>query len=93
MGEQQRAITYNQVQKAAGNDNAGSQEMWRKIGDITGAGHVPLDADGNASIDLTETSDAKRAQIDRLLAKEEEQTAEEKAEAKAVEENKKRGNK
>ena len=53
-----KAITYKE---------AGSPENWRKICEITGAGIVPLDADGNASIDLTSLSEAKKAQIDRLL--------------------------
>jgi hypothetical protein len=66
MGEP-KAITYKEVEKAGGNI-----ETWHKIGEITGAGHVPVNTYGEASIDLTEVSDAKRGQIDRLIAKEEE---------------------
>lgn len=65
MGEP-RAITYQDVEKSSG---SGAGEVWKQIGEITGAGNVSL-FNGNASIDLTDASDAKRAQIDGLLLKE-----------------------
>ena len=61
MGEP-RAITYKEVERAGGN-----AETWAKIGKITGAGEVPRDGDGNASIDITSLSDSKVASIDALL--------------------------
>jgi hypothetical protein len=74
-----RAITYKEVRKANESD-AGTTEMWRKIGEISGAGHVPLDVDGNASIDVTDLADSKIARIDKLISgakdEEQEQTAE-----------------
>ena len=82
MGEP-RAITYKEVKKVAGEGLHAAAELWHKVGDIVGAGHVGLDPDENASIDLTEVSDAKRTQIDNLLAKKEE----------SAEEAKKRGGK
>ena len=83
MGEP-RAVTYKEVRSVA-QDDLGATETWRKIGEITGAGHVPLNADGNAVIALTDVSDSKRERIDKILA------GEEKEEAKA--ETTKRGNK
>lgn len=63
------AITYKQVEKAAG---AGAREVWAKIGEITGAGVPMLNADGDAAIATTGLSDAKLAQIDGLLKKKKE---------------------
>jgi len=76
MGEP-RSITYNEVKKSVGEGPQSSTELWHKVGDIVGAGHVGLDSDGNASIDLTEVSEAKRTQIDNLLARKEEAKDEE----------------
>jgi hypothetical protein len=73
MGEP-RAITYKEVKKAAGNDQAGGLELWHKIGEITGAGHLP--GQDEATIDLTGVSDAKRERIDKLLAGEKEEVSE-----------------
>jgi hypothetical protein len=70
MGEP-RAITYKEVRKAHGTD-AGAVDVWHRIGDMTGAGHVGLDPDGNASIDLTDSSDSVRERVDRMLAGEKE---------------------
>ena len=70
MGEP-RAITYKQVEAAGGN-----LETWKRVGEISGAGTPTLNADGNASIDLTELSEAKRGQIDKLLADSEAEKAE-----------------
>jgi hypothetical protein len=67
MGEP-AAITYKQVRRAVKDTGANVYDVWAKIGQITGAGTPGLDADGDASIDLTDVSDAKRGQIDRLLA-------------------------
>ena len=68
MGEP-AVITYKEVAKAT-DTYAGSVELWNKIGEITGAGHIPVSPEGNAApIDLTSVSDAKRAQIERLLSK------------------------
>jgi hypothetical protein len=78
MGEP-RAITFKEVEKAGGNI-----DTWHKIGDITGAGHVPVNTYGEASIDLTEASDSVRGRVDKLLAGEKEEAAE-------AEETKKRG--
>lgn len=64
MGEP-RAITYKEVRKAADTD-AGASETWAKIGEITGAGHVPASED--ATIDLTDVSDGKRERIDKLVS-------------------------
>lgn len=66
MGEP-RAITYKEVVRTMGTD-AGAGEVWRQIGEAVGAGHVPLNADGDASIGLTGASDAKRAQVDKIVA-------------------------
>jgi hypothetical protein len=62
-----KAITYREVAKAF-DSGAGAAEAWRKIGEITGAGHVP--AGDDATIDLTEVSEAKQSRIEKLLAKE-----------------------
>lgn len=59
-----KAITYKEVQKGRAEGEAG--EIWRKIGEITGAGHVP--GSDEASIDITDISDAKQKRIDSLLA-------------------------
>jgi hypothetical protein len=59
-----KAVTYKEVSKAY---PEGADETWRKIGDITGAGHVPLNADGDASIDTTGLADGKQKAIDALL--------------------------
>lgn len=61
MGEP-KAITYKEVAKSA----ASPAEAWAEIGRVTGAGTIPLDADGNASIDLTDASDAVREKVDRI---------------------------
>ena len=63
MGEP-KAVTNTEVRKAASSDGEPG-EMWKKIGDISGAGHVP--ASDEASIDLTEVSDAKREQIEKAM--------------------------
>ena len=76
MGEP-RAITYKQVERAGGN-----AATWAQIGKITGAGDVPRNAAGDASIDLTDVSDAKMASIDALLGKKEEAAAENKSKTK-----------
>ena len=60
-----RAITFKQVESAVGD---GATRVWERIGEISGAGHIPRNNEGNASIDLTGVSEAKQAQIDRLLA-------------------------
>jgi hypothetical protein len=86
MGEP-RAITFKEVEKAS-MDEYTARETWRKIGDITGAGHVP--PGDYASIDLTDVSDSKRERIDKLLMTTTEDTAH--AEAVASETKKKRGN-
>lgn len=65
MGEP-RAITYKEV-RSASEDDKGATETWRKIGEITGAGHVPLNADGNATISLTDVSDSKRERIAKMV--------------------------
>lgn len=65
MGEP-KAITYKEVERNAG-EGVVVVELWHKIGDIAGAGHVGLDPDGNASIDLTEVSEAKRERIEKLI--------------------------
>ena len=67
MGEP-KAITYKEVVKGREPGEAG--ELWRKIGDITGAGHVP--GSDEAAIDLTDVSDSKRDRIDKLLNPEQE---------------------
>lgn len=94
MGEP-KAITYKQVQKAVGDTLAG--ETWEKIGRLTGAGIVPRDYDGDASIDLTDVSAAKLEQIDRLIERKEEQAQKleekENEEEAAKAEIKERGNK
>lgn len=87
MGEP-RAITFKEVKKSAGEGIHAATELWHKVGDIAGAGHVGLDIDGNASIDLTGASDSVRERIDNLLAKKEEEATEAKAEKET-----KRGNK
>lgn len=87
MGEP-RAITYKEVKKAVGEE--GSSEMWRKIGEIADAGHVPTGIDGDGSIDLTSVSDSKRDRIDKLLAGDKEDVQVE--DAKTVDTTK-RGNK
>lgn len=61
MGEP-RAITFQQLKKAGG----GTDE-WRRIGYITGAGTVPLNSDGDASIDITNESPEILAEIDQML--------------------------
>ena len=83
MGEP-KAITYKEVAKSAGEGIHAATELWHKVGDIAGAGHVGLDADGNGVIDLTEVSDSKRDRIDKMLS-----GTEEAEESKSV----KRGNK
>jgi hypothetical protein len=90
MGEP-RAITYKEVKKSAGEGIHAATELWHKVGDIVGAGHVGLDPDGNASIDLTEASDSERARIDKLLAKEDEAKEEAKEEAAFKADTTKRG--
>ena len=65
MGEP-KAITFKEVAKVAAGNHAAT-ELWHKVGDIAGAGHVGLDPDGNASIDLTEVSDSKRERIEKLI--------------------------
>lgn len=74
-----QAIEYKDVRKAAASD-AEAGEIWRKIGDITGAGHVP--AGDEASIDISDLSDSKKERIGKLLSPEAE-----------VVDDKKRGNK
>lgn len=71
MGEP-RAITYKEVSKSADEGVHAATELWHKVGEIAGAGHVGLDQDGNAAIDLTDASDSVRKQIDNLLGKTEE---------------------
>jgi hypothetical protein len=66
MGEP-KAVTYKEVKKVAGEGLHAATTLWHKVGDIAGAGHVGIDADENASIDLTDVSEAKRAQIDAIL--------------------------
>ena len=66
MGEP-KAVTFKEVKKVAGEGIHAATELWHKVGDIVGAGHVGLDPDGNASIDLTEVSDSKRERIDKIL--------------------------
>jgi hypothetical protein len=66
MGEP-KAIQYKEVAKVAGEGLHAATNLWHKVGDIAGAGHVGLDQDGNAVIDLTEVSDSKRERIERLL--------------------------
>lgn len=82
MGEP-KAITYKEVSK--GRTNAEAGELWRTIGDITGAGHIPVSDE--AAIDLTDVSDAKRDRIDRLINPETEVVID------ADKNDKKRGNK
>lgn len=79
MGEP-KAITYKDVSK--GREAADAGEIWKKIGEISGAGHVPVSDE--AAIDLTDVSEAKRSRIDNLLNPEQEVV---------IDENKKRGNK
>jgi hypothetical protein len=67
MGEP-RSISYKDVKQAFGD---GAKDVWTKIGEVTGAGHVPINADGEAFIDLTGASEAKQSQVDNLLAKSE----------------------
>ncbi len=62
-----QAIEYKDVRKAAASD-AEAGEIWRQIGDITGAGHIPVGPDGAASpIDISTVSDSKRERIEKLL--------------------------
>jgi hypothetical protein len=61
--------------------------MWRKIGEITGAGHVP--AGEESAIALTDVVPGKIDRIEKLLSGAEEDKAEAKAEANST----KRGNK
>ena len=60
MTSEPRAITFKQV---------GDRATWEKIGEISGAGSVPLNTDGDASIDLTDVSESKRSRIEALLQK------------------------
>lgn len=62
-----KAITYKQVISAVGKD---SRDVWDRIGQITGAGQVGTGINDDASIDITNISDAKQEQIDKLLAPE-----------------------
>jgi hypothetical protein len=73
-----RAITYAEVKKAGG--ETGSLDRWQKIGEITGAGHVPLNADGEAAIDITGLAPSKVERIEKLLANAEEKESADKAE-------------
>ncbi len=77
MGEP-RAITFKEVIRSGG-----TIDDWHRIGEITGAGHVTLNSDGNASIDLTETSESVQNRVDALLTKQEEKAEEVKAEEAA----------
>lgn len=56
-------------------------DVWAKIGKITGAGEVPRDTNGNASIDITDLAAGKVTQIDNLLERKEEARDEAKAAA------------
>ncbi len=80
MNNEPKAITYKQVKTATGDE--GSLRVWERIGEITGAGTVPTGIDGDGSVDLTEVSESKREQIDRLLEKQEEIKEDAKAAAK-----------
>ena len=82
MGEP-KSITYKEVQR--GRTDAEAGELWRTIGDISGAGHVPVGED--AAIDVTGVSDAKRERIDKLVNPEQEVVIDE------AKEDKKRGTK
>lgn len=68
MADEPKAITYKEVKRAAATD-AEAREAWEKIGEITGAGKVPLNMDGDASIDVTGISASKLERIDTLLGK------------------------
>lgn len=83
MGEP-ASITYKQVEKAVAKSGGSAREVWEKIGHITGAGVPGLDADGDATIALTSSSDAQRARVAALLEKAEEANDEGKAEASAA---------
>lgn len=73
MGEP-KAIQYKDVAKVAGEGLHAATNLWHKVGDIAGAGHVALDQDGNAVIDLTNVDAKQQGQIDKLLAGDEEST-------------------
>jgi hypothetical protein len=68
-----RAVTYKEVVKSGAESPAAT---WKRIGEITGAGNVSIGPKGDATIDITGLSDAKRAQIDNLLAAEKKATKE-----------------
>jgi len=58
------AVTYKDVLKGHGNDGSGAGEAWRKIGEVTGAGHsYPGEL---ASIDLTNATQAVRDKVAKL---------------------------
>lgn len=59
------AVTYADVVRAYPKDVGGAQNAWRKIGEITGAGHVP--ASDDASIDITGIAESKAKHIDAIL--------------------------
>lgn len=85
------AITYREV-RLAYKDKLSSEEAWRKIGDITGAGH--LSAIDHATIDLTDASDSVRDRVAKVVADGEEKAEEAKAKAEeAKAEEKKTGGK
>lgn len=60
------AITYKEVRKH--HEDAEAGELWQRIGEITGAGHVP--PSDHAAIDLTDASDSVRARVAKLAAEE-----------------------
>lgn len=76
-----KAITYKEVERAVGKD-ATPRETWEKIGMMVGAGRVPLNDDGDASIDLTGASDTEQKDINALLTKATEDKKARAAEAK-----------
>jgi hypothetical protein len=69
MGEPRGAVTYKEVERVVGKE--GALEVWRKICEATGAGVIPIRENRQAAIDLGGASDAKRAQVENLLAKNE----------------------
>jgi hypothetical protein len=60
------AITYAEVLKGHNKDGASAGEAWRKIGEITGAGHVPPHE--LATIQLTDASASVRERVSKLAS-------------------------
>lgn len=58
-------VTYKEVEKAVGSDKA--MAAWREIGSLTGAGHIPLDVDGDSVI--SGVSPEHQTEIAKIMGK------------------------